>query len=164
MKKIHFILVVVITIISAVVYSCKKKDPCENVSCPAGKVCSSGTCTCPFGYEGTTCDTLSAIKFVGNYQVNENCQNPPGPGYTYTTNISYGFQDYEIIISNILGSGLSIDASVDGNTIFINEQTVGGLRIVGEGFFQPITNRIQINYEYNYGGSSRSCTAFFQRF
>ena len=70
----------------------------------------------------------------------------------------------EVIISNILGSGLSIEASVDGNSIYIREQTVGNLRIVGEGFYQPVTGRIQINYEYNYSGSSRACTAFFQRF
>jgi hypothetical protein len=164
MKKIHFLLLIIVTVISIIVYSCKKQDPCEGVVCPAGKVCSSGTCTCPFGYEGANCDSLSAIKFVGNYQVNENCQNPPGPGFNYTTNISYGFRDFEVIISNILGSGLSVEASVDGNSIYIREQTVGNLRIVGEGFYQPVTGRIQINYEYNYSGSSRACTAFFQRF
>lgn len=164
MRKIHFVLLIMASITSVIVYSCKKEDPCEGVVCPAGKVCSSGTCTCPFGYEGANCDSLSAIKFVGNYQVNENCQNPTGPGFNYTTNISYGFQDFEVIISNILNSGLSIEASVDGNSIYIREQTVGNLRIVGEGFYQPVTGRIQINYEYNYSGSSRACTAFFQRF
>jgi hypothetical protein len=164
MKKFHFVLVVIITIVSAVVYSCKKKDPCEGVTCPANKVCSSGTCTCPFGYEGANCDTVSAEKFIGSYRVTENCQNPAGPGYTYNTQIISSFRHSEVTITDVLGSGISINALVDGNTIYINEQTVSGLRIVGEGFYQPINRTLQINYEYNFSGSSRSCTAFFQRF
>lgn len=164
MKKIHFLLVTIIAVIAITIFSCKKKDPCEGVVCDAGKVCNNGSCTCPIGYEGTNCDSVSAIKFVGNYQVTENCQNPAGPGFNYTTNISYGFRVYEVVISNVLGSGLSIEATVDGNSIYIREQTVGNLRIVGEGFYQPALNRFQINYEYNYSGSIRSCTAFFQKF
>lgn len=163
MRYLHIVIIAIISVVAVISYSCNK-DRCENVTCPTGKVCSDGVCTCPFGYEGTNCDSLSAWKFVGNYQVNENCQNPAGPGFNYTTTVTQGFRAFEVIISNILGSGLSIEASVDGNSIFIREQTVGNLTIVGEGFYQPVTRRIQINYQYNFSGSSRTCTAFFQRF
>jgi hypothetical protein len=143
--------------------SCKKKDPCEEKVCSNPfHVCYNGSCGCPTGYEGDSCNVLSAIKFVGNYQVSETCLSQPG--LNYTSNISYGFQDYEVIISNILGSGYQVEASVSGNYISIREQSFGSSRIVGEGTYQPLLNRIQFQYEYNFNGVSRSCTAYFQRF
>jgi hypothetical protein len=84
--------------------------------------------------------------------------NPP-----YYSNISTGFYDYEVIISNILGSGYSVKAVVDGIYISITEQNFGSSRIVGEGTYQAVYNRIQIQYEYNVNGVSRACTAYFQK-
>lgn len=138
-------------------------DRCQNITCPPSQVCENGSCRCPFGLEGPNCAILSADKFIGNYQVNENCFNPPGPGFFYQSFINRGFNNFEIQIQNILGSGLTIRAIVDGNFISIPEQTTGNLRIVGQGNFFPVANRIEINYEYNFSGTLRSCTANFQK-
>jgi hypothetical protein len=164
MKVNNRLKTILLAITCSLLFACGNKDACENVVCPAAKVCSNGNCDCSTGFEGANCDSLSAIKFVGNYQINENCFNPAGPGFQYQSNISFGFNEFEVIINNILGSGLSIEAVVDKNFISIREQTVGNITIVGEGNFQPALNRIEINYQYNYGGQSRSCTAFFQKF
>jgi len=164
-KLTIFLPLTIVCFLLSVVFisSCKKndKDPCVGVVCKSYQVCYGGVCGCPTGYEGDSCNILSATRFVGNYQVNETCFNQPG--LYYTSNISYGFQDYEVIISNILGSGYQVEANVSGLYISIPEQSFGSSRIVGEGVYQPFYNRIQFQYEYNFNGVSRSCTAYFQR-
>ncbi len=61
--------------ISLVAISSCSRDSCKHVTCPSNLECSHGGCVCPDGYEGTNCDTLSYKKYVGNYQVNESCNN-----------------------------------------------------------------------------------------
>src|SRR5688572_26303047 len=132
MKRITILALITGMIIIILLNACKKKDPCEEKTCiNPFHVCSNGSCGCSTGYEGDSCNVLSAIKFVGNYQVTENCYSQPG--INYQTNISYGNNDYEVIISNISNSGYPIEASVSGNYISIREQTFGSSRIVGEG-------------------------------
>jgi len=31
------------------------KDSCENITCPAGRICIDGTCQCPRGFSGENC-------------------------------------------------------------------------------------------------------------
>jgi hypothetical protein len=56
-----------------------------------------------------------------------------------------------------------VKAVVNGIYTSIPDQSFGSSRIVGEGTYQAINNRIQIQYEYNVNGVSRACTAFFQK-
>lgn len=46
--------------------SCKK-DPCEDINCPATAVCVEGVCNCMEGYEGASCETEMRDKFLGSY-------------------------------------------------------------------------------------------------
>jgi hypothetical protein len=61
MKKIWFLASLSLLIIN---YSCSKKDPCEDIVCKNGGTCESGTCKCPTGYEGATCETESLPKSI----------------------------------------------------------------------------------------------------
>jgi hypothetical protein len=150
-------------VVCVFLFSCKKKDPCEDVRCTNPyHICNNGVCSCPTGREGDSCHIYSYEKFLGNYNVTENCYNQQG-NPPYYSNISKGFYNYEVIISNILGSGYNVKAVVDGIYISIPDQSFGSSRIVGEGTYQAINNRIQIQYEYNVNGVSRACTAFFQK-
>src|ERR1017187_8738461 len=52
-----------------VIYISCKTDKCSTVTCVNGGSCNNGICKCPSAYEGTTCQTLSRAKFVGNWGV-----------------------------------------------------------------------------------------------
>ncbi|MBL7774086.1 MAG: hypothetical protein JNM95_14575 [Chitinophagaceae bacterium] len=47
-------------------------DPCKDVVCNNGGVCDeiTGTCSCPSGYEGASCDTRTKTKYLGTYKGN----------------------------------------------------------------------------------------------
>src|SRR5579872_6337774 len=50
--------------------SCNR-DKCKTIVCANGGVCNQGACICPSGYQGTNCETVSRLKFLGNWQVFE---------------------------------------------------------------------------------------------
>lgn len=47
------------------------KDKCGKVICNNKGVCVDGQCACPFGYEGSYCDTAWFEKFKDNWRVDE---------------------------------------------------------------------------------------------
>ena len=61
---------------SAITYTACKKDSCHNVVCQNLGTCDGGICTCPVGYEGSRCDTLSRDKFVYTYNGGDSCGIP----------------------------------------------------------------------------------------
>ena len=161
--KITFLLTVISGLLFVGLFSCKKKDPCEEKKCSNPfQVCENGNCGCSAGLEGDSCNIYSATKFLGKYQVNENCPNLSNQNFT--SFISSGSRYYQVTIENIVNSNYSVTATVSGNYISIPEQPFGSSRIVGEGTYQPLNNRIQMQYEYNVNGVSRSCNATFQKF
>ncbi len=83
MKPLRLILLssfLTIAFIYAVTYTACKKDACNNVVCLNKGTCNGGKCTCPVGYEGSRCDTLSRDKFVFIYSGGDSC----GTGRVYT--------------------------------------------------------------------------------
>jgi hypothetical protein len=62
-----------IAFIYGITYTACKKDACNNVVCDNKGTCDGGKCTCPVGYEGPTCDTLSRNKFVFTYSGGDMC-------------------------------------------------------------------------------------------
>jgi len=59
--------IVFLGITSTVLYTACEKDGCVNVSCQNGGSCAAGVCRCPSGYEGTSCETLSRVRYLGIY-------------------------------------------------------------------------------------------------
>ena len=58
--------------------ACERKS-CNNVVCPTGQSCVSGSCYCTDGLEGDNCDVYSYVKYVRSYNfVSESC-NPVTP-------------------------------------------------------------------------------------
>jgi len=57
-------------------------DPCKDVTCLNGGTCTTGTCTCVAGYEGTDCSTEMRTKFIGTYNLggNYSCNGASGTG------------------------------------------------------------------------------------
>lgn len=160
MKRfLHSILLPAITVLFA---TCDPQS-CDDVVCAnQNSFCVEGECLCTNGYEGPACTELSAQKFVGQYQVNENnCNN--GQGKSYFVNIIQGSQVEILDIVNILDIGLTARAEIydNGNRLFIPNQSLGAASIEGDGFWNANTNRITINYNYNLNGQFVSCTAVF---
>ena len=77
MKSSHNFLFAIFCIIgigSVIFYlSCSKTDQCHNVVCLNGGSCDGGKCTCPVGFEGPRCDSLSREKFVFSYSGSDYC-------------------------------------------------------------------------------------------
>jgi hypothetical protein len=60
-----------------VLFSSCEQDPCAELNCQNGGVCSDGFCRCPIGFEGSECTISTASRFVGTYLGSRNCSDVP---------------------------------------------------------------------------------------
>ena len=63
-------------------YACNLISPtnaCDNVKCQHGGICIDGTCTCPYGWSGTSCEVLydsCGVRYCNYKNTNpERCRN-----------------------------------------------------------------------------------------
>jgi hypothetical protein len=144
----------------AVLYTSCNKDECKDVVCQNGGTCAGGNCTCMTGYEGTRCETASATKFVGTWNVAE-----PGCGGNYTNIISAGTSATTIIFSNLgnFTSPAAVIASANGNSLIINNFTdASGRKFSGSGTLSG--NTLSVTYTVTYtDNTTETCTATFTR-
>jgi len=61
-----------VIVITLVISACER-NVCDNVTCFNGGSCNVGLCTCPTGYEGPQCGTLSVERFLGTYPGTTTC-------------------------------------------------------------------------------------------
>jgi hypothetical protein len=61
----------VLLVFSATLYTSCIKDKCANVACFNQGVCVQGVCTCPYLYEGPSCEDRWINKFSGKWNVDE---------------------------------------------------------------------------------------------
>lgn len=76
MKPIRLILVAAVlttALFSLIAYTACKRDACFNVVCLNLGACDGGKCTCPTGYEGIRCETLSRDKFIFTFNGGDSC-------------------------------------------------------------------------------------------
>lgn len=140
--------------------SCDNRN-CSDVVCGTGEQCLNGVCVCAPGYEGESCDSLSYVKFLGSYEVDQFCAQ--GPFTQYVSTIAYpGGRVDRILINNILGMGISAEGFVSGRFIQIPEQNIGNVNLSGNGNYISSTT-IDISLDYIFAGQYFSCTATFKR-
>ena len=133
---------------SAVFYSSCSKDACKDVTCQNGGTCSGGNCTCPTGYEGTTCQTLANAKFVKIWSATDT-KVGGSTLPTYSSNITVGSAANMIKISNFSALFIAdVNATVAGNTITIATQTPDNdnYAVAGTGVLDATTNKITWTY------------------
>lgn len=151
--------------LSVFTWSSCDKQTCENVVCNGNNtVCQNGQCVCANGFEGPNCDTYSFEKFIGNYQVSENCQNTL-QGTTngfYNMFISVGGNINTVVINNFLGFG-TVEATIIGNEIFISSQSIGATTTQGYGEFFVNQRQIRLEYSYTRGSEYAECTAIMTK-
>ena len=131
-------------------------DPCKDLNCGSHGFCDalSKTCDCDEGWEGAKCDIMTRTRFMGNYNVSENCA---GTMNSYTCIVAGGFLDKDITINPIKGA--TIKATVDANnTINVNTLGAGSYStITGTGNLNG--NTITLNLSFNpISGSDFNCS------
>jgi len=149
---------------------CEVEDLCitQNITCGTNSYCSGGICTCISGYEGNLCSTLSYTKYVGSYQVSENCTTTfsGNMNQQFSSSINVGFDIDILTINNFANRGLPVDATiVSANFLTITSQNTGSVQVSGgEGVYEVFANRIRFEYNYTAGSNFHQCTAIFTRF
>jgi hypothetical protein len=159
-------------VLAIVLFYCSGCDQksCQDVVCGVNQQCSRGQCFCVDGYEGTDCQTFSNQKYIGNYQVNENCFGSSSNFSFYNCSInSDPFYANRININNLFGLGANAtaliftDQSNQGNYIEIPNQSQGALLFSGSGTFDPLLNQLTLNLNYTFNGGSYQCTHTFYK-
>ena len=151
--------------------SCKK-DPCKDEKCnDVGTPSADGDkckCACNAGYEGEKCETKMVTKFVGSYNVTDNCTS--SGTYPITITASSSTVD-KILISTFgtygcAGSYPTVEATVNGNDITIASQsfcTSDAYTVSGSGSMNASGTSLSISYNGtkppSMSGGSYSCTA-----
>jgi hypothetical protein len=128
-KNIAFTVLLSLGAFSTVTYTACNKDECKDVVCNNGGTCVGGTCSCPTGYEGSTCLTKTRDKFVGSWSGQDVC----GSGtYTITLTVAASTSsDVTAIVTNPGGFGTPVTVTgtvASGNTLSFNNVSVGGGR------------------------------------
>ncbi|GAB4384355.1 MAG: hypothetical protein Kow0075_16380 [Salibacteraceae bacterium] len=173
----------------ALVTACNRNnDPCENVVCSNGGVCSEGiclceeyyygpycdnycvngefdsTCVCNTGYEGEACETEEREKFVGTHSVHEECITST-QDYFYTVVIKEGNQGIRSIeIHNFRDDETyaPVEAYLTSSTEFVidPQKPKGSQELSGNGYINDTRDTIIINYELkaSQGSNKEICT------
>ena len=169
MKQIVKIWIVLAFIVTAV--GCDT-NRCENISCPIGQNCNSGKCYCQDGYEGADCQIVSSQKYAGTYNFSFESCNPSTP--FSTTNVfiqpSSNYNN-QIEIYNLMGGYctyvlaiIRTDFNNEGNILEIPEQNsnCSGNSVSGQGTYDKLNNRINLQLYYTFGGISYQCNTTLQ--
>lgn len=154
--------------IAVLISGCAGRN-CKNVVCPAGQQCLDGGCYCNNGYEGADCNTLSYLKYVGNYNVSETCMNSTPQFLNYTCFVTNSPNVVNVIyINNLFNMGITAVAEIytDGATqqgtyILVRQQSQGGIQFDGTGNFDVQNNRMVINFNYTFNFGTYQCTHTF---
>ena len=142
-----------------------KGDPCKGLICDNGATCEEGNCICEPGYEGRFCSDETRGKFIGVYNVNDQCGG--NPSTTYECWIMRPAADVVQIVfsnfSNIENSGIipNVYGEVtEGNNFNIPSQVVEDITFSGSGVLNE-SGSITINYDRTESGTTLSCSADF---
>ena len=118
---------------------------------------STSSCTkvCDEGYEGSDCKTEVRAKFLGQYQGNETCTVGTD---AYTLTVAASSTDVlKISLSNVYNQGFTAVATVNGNAITVESQTVAsGVTVSGTGTLTGTT--IAFTYAIASPAGNNSCT------
>lgn len=122
--------------------------------------CSKSDSTCPVGYEGTDCKTLSSAKFIGTWNVTE-----PSCGGNYTNIVNQGTTATTIIFSNLgnFSTPAQVIASADQKTLLISNFTdATGRKFSGSGTYSGTGYSVTYTVTYT-DNTTETCTATFSK-
>lgn len=121
--------------ISGLIVSCGKdnSDTCKQ-TCQNGGTCVNGSCSCPAGYEGTSCEIKSLTKFTGSWKVTENLSLNgsdsvlDNSGYLVNISPANNTTVTDLLVDNIADAGnvVRLNGKVTNNTLSIATDTIQG--------------------------------------
>lgn len=99
-------------------------DKCKAVVCANGANCETdGSCTCPVGFEGERCETVSRDKFKGVWTVTEDGSSSSGARYAVSVE-NNNTDVTKVLIRNFNNQNNAvIEALIVKDSIFIPSQT-----------------------------------------
>ncbi len=103
--------------------------------------------------------SLPTNNISGAYSVTENCNSG---NYNFSSNVTAGSQSNTYICSNFGGYNVSVNIVVNGNTISLPSQTVGGATFSGSGNIVSSTSFV-INYSATDGVNTETCTSTYTK-
>ncbi len=104
----------------SVLQSCK--DECKDVTCENGGTCVEGTCDCPDGYAGDTCELVAREGLIGTWSGNTVCPGEPAEAIVFE--VTEGTSIDQIVITEA-GASEGFVGNVTGvNTFDIEPFTV----------------------------------------
>lgn len=153
-RNIAFSALLAVGAFATITYTSCNTDACDDIDCMNGGLCISGTCSCPTGYEGETCQTLSRDKFVGVYSGNETCTIGSD---SYAITLSASSDDLKINYTNLYNQSYSAVCTITGQNTFSFAGTASG-GVSFDGTSTLNANTITVNYTINTGTLSNTCT------
>lgn len=155
MKKIkQFALTAALAIgaFATVTYTSCNKDACKDVTCQNGGTCNDGNCTCPTGYEGTNCQTLSRDKFVGTYIGTEACTIGSD---NYSVTLAAASNALQLTYSNLYNQNFTATCNMAATDSFTFSGSQSGATFSGSG--RLVSNTLTVHYSIVNGAVSNSC-------
>lgn len=110
-------------ILAIAMFSFSSCDKCRKVDCQNGGTCNEGTCECPDGTEGTSCETVWRDAIIGTYQCIRTCEGSSQDTITVTINTDNAYS-YNAISVNFDGG--QIPCTMTGKNTFAFTQAFWG--------------------------------------
>ena len=152
-KNIAFSALLAIGSFSAVFYTSCNKDECKDVVCNNGGTCVSGSCSCPVGFEGTSCEILTRDKFTGTYVGTETCSIGSD---AYTITITTNSNNIMVTLTNLYNQGFTAMGTVTGANTFSLSGSQGTTSYTGTGTLN--TNQLTLQYTITSPLANNTCT------
>ncbi len=153
-RNVAFSALLTIGAFSAITYTSCNKDECKDVVCKNGGTCTAGVCSCPTGYEGTNCETLSRAKFIGTYVGTEICSLGND---NYSITIAANSDNLKITMTNLYNEGFTAIGTVTGKNTFDFSGSSGTTTYSGKGELSG-TSALKVTYTITQGTISNTCT------
>ena len=139
MKPVKLVFFAIVSALYMVAgFSSCKRDKCRAVHCYNLGTCKEGACTCATGYEGTDCQTVTRLKYIGNWSATEQLTTGEVT-HSYSVSIAEGTDGINsVIITNLLNSAaLSpiLGTITYGTGLYIPAQQLAGNMVYGNGTF-----------------------------
>ena len=159
MRSIRFVaLSALLTVgtISAVLYSSCTKDACKGVTCQNTGTCSGGTCTCPSGVGGFSCETVYRTNYTNTYKGNGSATGAADTLSYANSSMTFGASDtvltkMSLSLQTNANAGLPSTYTVvlanntaTGSTFTIQPATVDSFTFTGTGTVTPSTASMTI--------------------
>lgn len=159
-RNIAFSALLAVGAFATITYTSCNTDACDDIDCMNGGLCLDGSCSCPTGYEGETCETKSNAKFIGTYTVTETCGGTNSNPYQVT--ITAGANATDVLISNLgdynctVGGTITFSGLVNQAQITINDDKCNTQMNATGSYANGV---ITMSYTASYVGGTDNCTA-----